>query len=240
MGVATGDFLQFLDADDLLGPKKIATQLCALENAPPNSVATSGWSFFTNANFEPASPRDFWQSYDDALYLLIDMWRSFGFFPCHSYLLPRTLLADVGYWDEALSRDDDGEYFGRVLASANSVVFTADVLAYYRKPSVGHLSCRFSTAASKSVWRANKMTEKQILSRCSNQRAFEAVFSRWIGLAYQFAGYDKNLMRLAVARTEKLPRSARHSAAVGGSLFQILSKCIGFRYALEVRSWLAG
>ena len=43
---ATGDFVQFLDADDLLAPGKVAAQVARLAGAPLGSVASGSWSRF--------------------------------------------------------------------------------------------------------------------------------------------------------------------------------------------------
>ena len=55
---ASGDYIQFLDADDLLAPDKIARQLERLRTAP-GAVAIAAWARFTNdpaeARFQPAA-----------------------------------------------------------------------------------------------------------------------------------------------------------------------------------------
>src|SRR5882724_9638878 len=40
---AQGEFIQFLDADDLLAPNKIEVQMGRLLSEPPGRVATSAW-----------------------------------------------------------------------------------------------------------------------------------------------------------------------------------------------------
>src|SRR5690606_5350603 len=43
---ARGDFIQYLDADDLLSPRKIELQLARLASAPADAVATCRWGRF--------------------------------------------------------------------------------------------------------------------------------------------------------------------------------------------------
>lgn len=42
-GLARGDFIQWLDADDALHPEKIARQVAALQHHPPATVAYGDW-----------------------------------------------------------------------------------------------------------------------------------------------------------------------------------------------------
>ena len=71
---AGGEFIQFLDADDLLAPEKIARQLARAAQAPAGSSFTAHWGRFqsdpaqadyreTNALFADLSPVDYLQRY---------------------------------------------------------------------------------------------------------------------------------------------------------------------------------
>ena len=55
--LAKGDYVQFMDADDLLAPEKIESQIELLKNYPPGTIASCGWGrFFDNpksAEFTP-------------------------------------------------------------------------------------------------------------------------------------------------------------------------------------------
>src|SRR5690348_9319653 len=41
-----GDYIQWLDADDLLGPDKISSQMAALTDRSNRVVASGGWAYF--------------------------------------------------------------------------------------------------------------------------------------------------------------------------------------------------
>ena len=53
---------------------------------------------------------------------------------CHAWLTPRNLIEASGGWDEALSSNQDGEFFYRVIAGAKTVLYQDDTIVYYRIP----------------------------------------------------------------------------------------------------------
>src|SRR5262245_23729785 len=59
--IARGEFIQFLDADDLLSPGKIAAQVALLAQRPAGTIASCRWGRFTT---DPAQTR----FVDDAVY----------------------------------------------------------------------------------------------------------------------------------------------------------------------------
>ena len=90
--IAKGSYIQMLDADDELGPDKIANQVAALEISPGYSVAYCDWNWcflqpsgkwfevkFTSRQFE-----------DFLLHLLLDNWH-----PPHAYLFRRDVVEQV-------------------------------------------------------------------------------------------------------------------------------------------------
>ena len=133
--------------------------------------------------------------------------------------------------------DDDGEFFGRMLAAAESVVFADDVTAYYRRPGRHNRSTGASDAALQSKMLATEMIAKTLLLRRNDRIAAAAVRTRWLGLAYYFAQHDYQMMRKALSHARSVQGSA-HSV-VGGKRFRALAKCIGYRCALELRALLA-
>lgn len=143
---ARGHYIQFLDADDLLGPAKISRQIARLEAGSAGSaVASCAWGRFdhraqpeTAAFVDTAVFRDFTPATD-----FLKLHAATGaMMHVAAWLTPRSLLDAAGPWDERLSMNDDGEYFARVLRQAGAIRFAPDVRTYYRSNRTDSLSQR--------------------------------------------------------------------------------------------------
>src|SRR5262249_51234381 len=86
-----GDWIQFLDADDLLDPEKIAIQVRRLQEEGPEALAAGRWGRFQD---DPATarftPEAFWQ---DSLPVdwLVACWQRHSMMHPGAWLLPRPL-----------------------------------------------------------------------------------------------------------------------------------------------------
>jgi O-antigen/teichoic acid export membrane protein/glycosyltransferase involved in cell wall biosynthesis len=128
-----GDFIQWLDADDLLAPDKIAKQMELLsEGWTPRTLLSSAWAHFMyrpyRAQFIPTA---LWCDLSPKDWLLRKMAQNI-FMQTATWLVSRELTEAAGPWDVRLLGDDDGEYFCRVLLASDSVRFVPDARVYYR------------------------------------------------------------------------------------------------------------
>jgi glycosyltransferase involved in cell wall biosynthesis len=136
---AEGDLIQYLDADDLLHPDKIEAQVCALREAPKGGVAVSPTCYFKNGESpEQGTIRRGGEALDsnDPVQWLIDLWtpgKGWGMVQTGAWLTPRCVLEKAGPWKEAISKDDDGEFFTRVLLSSSGVRCVDETCVYYRQ-----------------------------------------------------------------------------------------------------------
>ena len=112
---AQGDFLQYLDADDLLSADKIREQLILLRENPDYLSVSSGVYFFDgkdpNSGLEERSGA---VDTDDPVKWLMEFLGPdgpFGTVPYGAWLTPRSVAERAGAWDDSVHCDDDGEYF---------------------------------------------------------------------------------------------------------------------------------
>jgi len=129
-----GQYIQWLDADDLLAPDKIASQFEALKpNATPRTLLSSSWGTFIyrtgNARFNPSA---LWRDLAPREWLLRQLHENIFIQPA-AWLVSRELSEVAGPWDTRLSFNDDGEYFGRVVAASEHVQFVPEAKTYYRR-----------------------------------------------------------------------------------------------------------
>lgn len=139
--LAQGEYIQWLDADDLLAPDKIGRQMQTLEDyQSKRTLCSASWGAFyyrpEKARFRP-SP--LWAHLSPVEWLLRKMGQN-----CHmqtaTWLVSRELTEAAGPWDTRLLGDDDGEYFCRVLKASDGVRFVPEAKVFYRNVGTNSLS----------------------------------------------------------------------------------------------------
>ena len=157
--LSQGDYIQWLDADDLLAPDKIEQQMAAIGARPSARTLLSGaWGSFmyspAHARFRPTA---LWCDLPPELWLLRKM-ESNLYMQTATWLVTRFLTEAAGPWDERLSTDDDGEYFCRVLMNSDTVRFVPHARVFYRMPDATRLSAiGLSAARMDSLFRSTQL-----------------------------------------------------------------------------------
>ena len=139
--LSRGDYVQWLDADDLLGSDKIEKQIEALGLSQNRYVLLSGsWGRFLHrphrASFVPTA---LWNDLSKGEWLIRKMGQNL-YMQTASWLVSRELTEAAGPWDTRLLGDDDGEYFCRVLLASEGVRFVPEAKVYYRASGSSSLS----------------------------------------------------------------------------------------------------
>jgi len=139
--VSQGDYIQWLDADDLLAPDKIARQMEAVDQCrSKRTLLSSAWGQFMyrphKAKFEPTP---LWCDLSPLEWLLRKMGQSV-FMQTATWLVSRELTEAAGPWNTQLLGDDDGEYFCRVLLGSNGTRFIPEARVLFRMTGVNRLS----------------------------------------------------------------------------------------------------
>jgi len=128
-----GDYIQYLDADDLLAPDKIERQLAALRESDTKRILLScPWAPFyyrtRNARFVHNS---LWKDLSPVEWLLRKM-RENLHMQNATWLVSHELAEAAGPWNETLHYDQDGEFFARVLLASEGTRFVPETGIYYR------------------------------------------------------------------------------------------------------------
>ena len=155
LSLSRGDYIQWLDADDLLSRDKIAHQMRAAEQTTDRRLLfSSAWGSFRS---RPARarfvPTPLWSDLDPIEWL-IRKWEGNWHMQTATWLVSRELTEAVGPWDTRLLGDDDGEYFCRVINASNGIRFVAQSKVYYRITASNRLSY---------IGRSDKKMEAQFL-----------------------------------------------------------------------------
>ncbi len=136
-----GDYIQWLDADDLLAPDKIEKQVNAASEIDNRRVLLSAaWAHFnyriTSAKFV-ATP--LWADHGPLDWLLLQLGHNLHM-QTATWLVTRELTTAAGPWDADLTTGDDGEYFSRVILASDMIKFVPTSKVFYRMVGTGRLS----------------------------------------------------------------------------------------------------
>jgi GT2 family glycosyltransferase len=132
--ISKGDYIQWLDADDLLATDKIARQLDAAESVGGGRrrLLSSAWGQFLHRPWKARFiATDLWQALPPVDWLLVKMEQG-AYMQTSTWLVSRELADAAGAWDTRLALDDDGEYFSRVVLASEGVDFVAPAKVFYR------------------------------------------------------------------------------------------------------------
>jgi glycosyltransferase involved in cell wall biosynthesis len=140
---AQGDYIQWLDADDLLHPEKIALQLTQSNGGRESrTLLTCAWGkFFFRTHKAKFTPDALWQNLGPVEWIMSKFLHNVWMNPA-VWLVSRHMTELAGPWDGrlSLSGDDDGEYICRVAAVCEEVKFIPDARCYYRIGNAGSLN----------------------------------------------------------------------------------------------------
>jgi glycosyltransferase involved in cell wall biosynthesis len=139
--LSQGDYIQWLDADDLLAADKIERQLAALREVDgKRTLLSSPWAFFyyrtSRAHFVRNS---LWEDLSPVEWLLRKMAENLHM-QTATWLTSRELAEAAGPWNIRLLSDDDGEYFCRVLLASEGTRFVPEAKVFYRVSPSSRLS----------------------------------------------------------------------------------------------------
>jgi glycosyltransferase involved in cell wall biosynthesis len=133
---ATGEYIQFLDHDDILDVDKIEYQMNFItsnELSETDVVYCAYENFYDNV-FKTipnnVSHKD--KSYTQPLELFNDMLIARTIILPASYLMHRCLIECSGGWNESLLNNEDGEFYARVMNLTSRVFFVPKVKIYWR------------------------------------------------------------------------------------------------------------
>jgi len=173
--LSRGEYIQWLDADDLLASDKIELQMRARGGCSERTVLSGAWGLFwhrpSRARFTPTC---LWCDLEPVEWLLRKMEQNV-FMQTACWLVPTALLDAAGPWDTMLLGDDDGEYFCRVLLSSDFVRFVPGARTFYRMAGGQRLSyVGQSPAKMEALWRSMRLHVDYLRKRDDTDRVRHA------------------------------------------------------------------
>jgi len=161
-----GDYIQWLDADDLLAPDKIARQM-EVPNVlgSPRTLLSAAWGYFIYRPYRTQfRSTSLWCDLSPVEFLLRKLGQR-AFMQTAVWLVSRELAEAAGPWDRSLVYDDDGEYFCRVILASTGIRFAAASRVYYRIAGSGSVSnIGQSEAKLGDMWRSMQLQMRYLRS----------------------------------------------------------------------------
>lgn len=234
-----GDFVQYLDADDILSNDKIEIQVKALkENI--NSIAVCKTVVFklnindTNEEIDT----DLISKGGSGKEFLLRLWGSegrIGMVQPNAYLVPINIINKIGTWDESLSPspDEDGEYFARALITSDKVVFTKGINYYRKLTNKWSLSKSFSLNHAIGLFNTIKKKFEPLISNKENDFIKNYYAIQLTSCAYQFGNQYPEIYTL-IEEEFKLYNIKKY-VVTSNTNFSMIVNLIGFKNAMKIR-----
>ncbi|MBP1839110.1 glycosyltransferase family 2 protein [Formosa algae] len=233
--LSTGDYIQFLDADDILSKDKIAKQVEAL-NESKTELAVCNTVHFSG-RIEEGKCVDhayvFSTSKPDELF--INLWGGNNL-PMHmiqtsAWLTPRTLIEKAGLWNESLAKDQDGEFFARVGLQSSGIIYVPEVINYYRKHNTGkNIASQKKEIHLDSLLKATNLKAKYLFSRTESDASKQAIATQYKHVAIDAWPQYKTIYNTAISKCEALGGS-NYNPVLGGNIIELIKNTLGWRTA---------
>ncbi|EOZ93760.1 Putative N-acetylgalactosaminyl-diphosphoundecaprenol glucuronosyltransferase [Indibacter alkaliphilus LW1] len=246
--LSKGEFIQWLDSDDIIHPIKIENQLQDLLSVNLNAISISNWDWFDqlgeiekkleNSNFS-SSIRARWQEHPkNGLNLILWLFKNNLFIPSHSYIMSREVILKSGLWNEGLYKNQDGEFMLRALLKSDQVVFNDSVYAFYRRPDSSHLS-KQATSQSYNDWFRSLVLGDQKILEVQNSKEIRNILIMNYERLIKFTGLDfPQVTQMALERINVLNPKVKFDLSKPYLIW--LGSWVGFRNFLKMRDFLIG
>jgi glycosyltransferase involved in cell wall biosynthesis len=226
---AQGEWIQFLDADDLLDPKKIEAQMICTEKREPHFLFSGAWDrFYQDPSEAQFHPHPNWKNIDPVEFLQLHWEQCLMMHPA-AWLTSRALIDKAGVWNENITLNDDGEFFARIMLASNGILFCPEAKSYYRSGLPKSLSGQKNPAALASLYLSTDLMTKAVLEKEKSPRTQACCAYAWKWTAFELYPGHPELSLAAEAHSQHLGGSSRPFHA--GGKFQLASKLLSWRLA---------
>lgn len=233
-----GDFIKFMDADDLLAENNISVQVEKIAGKPL-CLASGRWGRFCAEDFSDLKIIEeiVWQDYNSVDWIIDSLVESgTNMMQPGIFLISRELVIKAGLWNEQLSLIDDFEFMVRIMINSSAVLFCEEAILYYRGGLANSLSGQRSQSHMNSAYAAISISTELILNLRNDKKSRLACANLWQRWEYQFYPAYKPLATKVASMVNSLGGS--NISVGGGRMFVLASKIIGWKSAYFIKGLL--
>lgn len=231
---SNGDYIIFLDADDLLSNEFIKNQLLTL-HGDDESIVLSGWGrFYKSINEDFKFNNDLPAKSFTFEYWICTNWQNNNSnTPPGRLLIPKQILDKAGGWDENLSLNDDFEFFTRVALKSKKIIPNFSSTYYYRS-GIGGLSSYKGEKAYLSLFKSFKQSfdlcQKHFPHHQTVKNACANLWQAYIYEVYPFMEEERKY-----ANTEIYRLGGSNIKFISGGVTKCFVKLFGWKFTKRLK-----
>lgn len=229
-----GEYIKFLDGDDLINPAMIESQVrLAVEN--DGCLISAQWGRFYHDDlktFIPISDKN--KERMAPVNWLRNSWtEGKSMMQPGIFLIPRKLVERAGFWDENLSLIDDLDFFTRVILESKEVIFSEEAILYYRSGIHGSLSTIQSDSALRSAFQSIDKSVNNLLAANSDKETLLACANVWQNFIYSVYPRQPQLIKAAENSIKSLNGSSFSFPCGGMTKFMV--SILGWKLTKKIK-----
>lgn len=241
LAMSKGQFIQFLDADDVISPDKIEKQVEILQNNPGYLGVSPTVHFMNGEDYLSMQPREesYWiHDSDDPVDFLVKLYGGYGkrwMVQTSAWLTPLSITKEIGPWNESLLLDQDGEYFARAVLASKGIRTTGGINYYRRFTLGGNISAKANKIENlQSALLALNLKGGYLGAKTQSDQFQQAMATLYQEIAINAYPQFPSLVtecEALVRRTGKKP----DIPVLGGAIIEATKRLLGWKSAKQLR-----
>jgi len=203
-----GEYIQFLDSDDLLANRKIDTQVKLIAGYEPMTAVFGDYRRFSDLGNKILvyAKGNLIGSGNQ-----LKEWLNGQFAASHSILWQRRDIVENGPWDEKLAVNQDGEYAMRYILKGGRFIYCSNVWSYYRYylDSTPRMVSNITKKSSQSRFRIIHDIEQTLIERGELEEYKDVLALNYYELAEDASIFSKEIKRECLDRFNQLSPTDR-------------------------------